>query len=198
MDGLYDGRYRPGQRLHEAQLTARYQVSRGPVREALNALAAIGIVDLTLQRGAQIRAMDLSEAIDTLVVASSLIGLSARLAAEHHQNDVARDRLIAAMTALSRFSPDSTGADYALAREHLYGAINAMAGNIELSRLLPTVRIHLIRVQFGSLLRGTNQTRHQDYRRIVDAILQGKSRAAETAVHTHLGRAIDGLSRVRS
>ena len=45
--GLYEGRYKPGQRLIEAQLTATYGISRGPVREALNRLAASGIVVLT-------------------------------------------------------------------------------------------------------------------------------------------------------
>jgi DNA-binding GntR family transcriptional regulator len=38
--GLYEGRYVPGQRLVEADLTRQYDASRGPVREALNWLSA--------------------------------------------------------------------------------------------------------------------------------------------------------------
>jgi DNA-binding GntR family transcriptional regulator len=43
---LYEGRYDLSQRLIEAELTAAHGVSRGPVREALNRLAAMGIVEL--------------------------------------------------------------------------------------------------------------------------------------------------------
>ena len=41
--GLYEGRFAPGQRLVEGDLTTLYGVSRGPVREALSRLAAEGI-----------------------------------------------------------------------------------------------------------------------------------------------------------
>ena len=56
INGLHDDRYEPNQRLQEAKLTAVYGISRGPVRDALYALSAIRIVDLTPQCGAQFAA----------------------------------------------------------------------------------------------------------------------------------------------
>ena len=50
--GLQAGRYVPGQRLIEADLTKELKVSRGPVREALKRLAAEGLVSLIPHRGA--------------------------------------------------------------------------------------------------------------------------------------------------
>src|SRR5690606_34452751 len=47
LNGLYDGRYVPGQKLIESDLTDRFKVSRGSVREALKRLAAEGVVQLT-------------------------------------------------------------------------------------------------------------------------------------------------------
>jgi DNA-binding GntR family transcriptional regulator len=91
--GLYEGRYLPGQRLVEADLTAHYRVSRGPVREALNWLAAHGIVSLTLQRGAQVRRLSREEAVDILVIVESLIGLAACLAAIRARSSEAAGRL---------------------------------------------------------------------------------------------------------
>ena len=64
--GLQDGRYVPGQRLIEADLTKELKVSRGPVREALKRLAAEGLVSLIPHRGAYIRALTRDEVHDML------------------------------------------------------------------------------------------------------------------------------------
>lgn len=191
--GLYDGRYEPGQRLQEAQLTAAYGISRGPVREALNALSAMGIVDLRPQRGAQVRVLGIEEAIDTLIVAQTLIGLSAHLAATRAHLSSHRERLVKSLDTLLGFDVEAGGADFAIARDSFYASITAMSANLELRRVLPTVRIHLIRVQFRSALREYERRSRRDYRRIADAILAGRPREAETAARTHVGRAIDRL-----
>ena len=196
--GLYDGRYEPGQRLQEAQLTATYGISRGPVREALNALSAMGIVDLTPQRGAQVRVLGIEEAIDTLIVAQTLIGLSARLAAERASQSPQRDKLVKSLEGIFAFDAEAAGADFGIARDSFYGSITAMASNLELSRVLPTVRIHLIRVQFRSVLRAHETRWRGDYRRIADAILAGRPGKAEAAARKHLGRAIDRLRTFQS
>jgi DNA-binding GntR family transcriptional regulator len=188
--GLYEGRYEPGQRLQEGQLTAAYTVSRGPVREAIYALAAMNIVELTPQSGAQVRVVSIQEAIDTLIVAQSLIGLSARLAAERHDDLAASQRLVAALETINAFSTDEVSAPAALSREAFYGAITNMAANVELSRLLPTVRVHLIRVQFRSVLRADDGRRRSDYRRIASAIRAGEPNKAEKAARLHLARSI--------
>ena len=79
--GLYSGRYVPGQRLIEADLTREYKVSRGSIREALKRLAAEGVVSLNLHRGAYIRLLSRSEVRELLAVIEVLTGLAARLAA---------------------------------------------------------------------------------------------------------------------
>ncbi|EQB12190.1 GntR family transcriptional regulator [Sphingobium lactosutens] len=194
IQGLYDGRYEPGQRLQESQLTAAYGLSRGPVREALNMLTAMGVVELTPQRGAQVRVLRIDEAIDTLVVAQNLLGLSARLAASRSAGHQGRGRLEHCLNTLLSFSGTISQAEFAVARDSFYGAITAIAGNSELSRVLPTVRIHLIRVQFGSVLNAQGPSWRNDYCRIAREILDGRARQAEAAIQAHLGRAIDGLA----
>lgn len=196
--GLYDGRYEPGQRLQESQLTDAYGLSRGPVREALNALAVMGIVDLTPQRGAQVRVLGIEEAIDTLVVAQALTGLSARLAAGQSTSQEARERLERALETILAFEGEAGGAAFGIARDAFYAAITAMAANVELSRILPTVRIHLIRIQFRSVLRVNDSRWRSDYRRLAQAILAGKPSEAEAAARAHLGRAIEGLRAFRT
>lgn len=55
LESIKIGKYVPGQRLIEADLTAELSISRGPLREALRLLAARGVIDLIPNRGAIIK-----------------------------------------------------------------------------------------------------------------------------------------------
>jgi len=195
--GLYSGDYEPGQRLYEADLTKRYAVSRGPVREALNKLAATGIVDLTMQRGARVKLLNVDEALDTLVVAQALVSLAARLAALNIDRPGARSQMEKAAQNLSGFDASSPNADFAWARSNFYAALAGIANNAELRLIFPGVRIHLIRVQFRAFLKKIDARRHSDYRRIADAVLSGREAEAESAARVHFGRAIEALRECR-
>lgn len=195
--GLYEGRYVPGQRLIEAQLTARSGASRGPVREALNRLAATGVVELTLQRGACVRKLTVEEAIDILVVVEGLVGIAARLAAQRIGRPGARETIEAARDRILTIDRSTGTADYATARDTFYAAITRTAGNDQLSRLLQIVQIHLIRVQFRSAMRSAERRRDGDYQRIADEIIQGRPAAAESAARAHIRRSIAALSQCR-
>src|ERR1700679_2247707 len=78
---LRAGVFVPGQRLIEADLTKELRVSRGPVREALKRLAAEGVLTVTRNRGAYVRALSRAEVRDSLVVLEALVGVMADLAA---------------------------------------------------------------------------------------------------------------------
>src|SRR5262249_26481685 len=52
---VFQGRLRAGQHLVTQELAARFGVSHTPVREALVALAGIGVIDLLPNRGAVVR-----------------------------------------------------------------------------------------------------------------------------------------------
>ena len=52
LEGIHEGRYAPGQRLVEAEITQELGVSRGPLREAFRRLAADGTLEIQAHRGA--------------------------------------------------------------------------------------------------------------------------------------------------
>ena len=191
--GLYEGRYYPGQRLTEPQLTLEYGTSRGPVREALNCLATLGTVELRLQRGAQVRVLELSEAADILVVAQALIGAAARQAAQRINRRGSVEKLQAALARLGTFHSSAVNADYATARDSFYASLVHIADNAELKRILPGIQIHLIRVQFHEILRAADERRHDNYQRICQAVLDGSEARAEAAVAAHFGLSIKAL-----
>lgn len=189
--GLYEGRYAPGQRLVEADLTAEYGVSRGPVRETLSRLAAEGIVTLSPGKGAAIRKLGWQEAIDLLELLEVLVGLAAALAARHIGADEAgKARLDAAMSQLAAFDHASTSPDYALARDRFYQSMVNLAQNAELARVMPRVQTHLLRIQFRAQVATYDELRHADYAEIAHAVLSGDETAARTLTQRHFRRMI--------
>src|SRR6266478_2931545 len=76
------GQFQPGERLHEVKLTALLEVSRTPVRAALQKLASEGLLDYTPNRGYTLREFSLDEVISAYEVRAVLEGLAARLSAE--------------------------------------------------------------------------------------------------------------------
>lgn len=77
------GELAPGTRLVEDRLAASLGVSRNPVREALQALAGEGFVELLPRRGAVVARVTRQQAEDLFDVRSSLEALAARLAARN-------------------------------------------------------------------------------------------------------------------
>jgi DNA-binding GntR family transcriptional regulator len=77
--GIRDGRWVPGQRLVEADLTEEFQVPRGAVREALRILSGDGLVEIIRNRGARIRRIVPLEAAQIQQVVGALQFLAADL-----------------------------------------------------------------------------------------------------------------------
>ncbi len=78
----------PGERLVEARLSEELGVSRVPVREALRALAADGVVTIEPRRGASVTTYS-PELIQELVeVRATLEALNAKLAARRHNPEL--------------------------------------------------------------------------------------------------------------
>jgi DNA-binding GntR family transcriptional regulator len=190
--GLHDGRYVPGQRLVEPDLMKRYGVSRSTVREALQRLAAEGVVDTSPFRGAQIRHPTRSEAEDTLSVLEVLIGLAARQAAERINLTGRKDLFEQAYYELVSTEGAIDLLDQIRARNRFYRAMSLTSGNLALSRLLPQLQVHLVR----SYQRQDSSERFRDYKAIAAAILAGSPGKAEQAARDHITKISSDLARL--
>lgn len=78
---IFAGTLRPGTRLDEVELAERFGVSRTPVREALQSLAASGLVDIRARQGAHVASVSLPMLLEMFQVMAELEGLCANLAA---------------------------------------------------------------------------------------------------------------------
>ena len=186
--GILTGRYVPGQKLIEADLTQTLGMSRGPVREALKRLDAQGVVELTPHRGAYICAMRREEAGDLLVILEDLTALMVRLAAQAVSRGADAEEMSEAYQWLEKFRDGSAG-DIAFIekRRHFYDTLMVIGGNRQLHAVMPIMRIHLLRLQAQPYLSAEDrQNRLDEYSAITHAVLAGDAKAAERAMRRHL------------
>ena len=103
VDAIADGALKPGQRLIDAEVAADLGVSRLPVREALKMLAAQGIVELNLHRGARIAEFGEDRianvrAVRTAIECAAFAKAAARLKAQSEPRTLSQlDAIIDAM-----------------------------------------------------------------------------------------------------
>lgn len=186
--GIYKGRYVPGQKLAEADLIATLNISRGPVREALKRLHGQGVVTQIPYTGTIIRAFTRKEASDLLIVIEPLTSLMARLAAEAVANGASATGLSDIKDAIDRFQQGAVN-DVAFVgeRQHLYQVLMSIGGNVELPVIMPTPLLHLLRLQsFPYLGSDTRQQITTEYLHIIEAVLDGDPARAEKLGRKHV------------
>ncbi len=79
-NSILKGEFGPGEHLTEALLSARFKVSRTPIREALNQLEKEGFVKITPAAGARVVDLSLKETFDIYDILIVLEGAASRLA----------------------------------------------------------------------------------------------------------------------
>jgi DNA-binding GntR family transcriptional regulator len=183
MRDLEEGRMVPGQRLAETDLAMRFGVGRNAVREAIQHLAARGVVALSPHRSPMIRTLDLAATMEVLDVASAMTGLAARAAAANFQ-DSQSELIAGALDLLVNADRYDEPATFSAARRNFYRVLLQLGGNRELQRLFPAIGMHIIYAQHQSRqLRGI---RLADYRKIMEAVTARDAYAAERAGHAHV------------
>lgn len=188
--GLYDGRYAAGQRLVEPDLMRRYGVGRSTVREAIQRLAAEGVVVTHPFRGAQIRQLSRTEARNVLLILELLVGLAARQAAAAIGEPGRRERFVGSFERLLGFETEGDSYELVRARNHFYRTMTHVGGNAELERLLSGIQVHLVRAHS----RLPRERRFADYRAMAEAVLAGEEGRAEKAARSHIRRVAAALA----
>lgn len=189
IEGIQAGRYVPGQRLIEADLTAEYGVSRGTVREALSRLAAEGLIHLVPHRGAYIRSLTRTDVNDILLVVERLASLAARLAAEAIGQGRNRADFTRAYEGVVAFRDHIEGLPLAQARTAFYDTLIRIGGNRELARAMPLMHIHLLRMQVQQYMSAEDRAQQfTEYDAVAEHILKGDQRQAEAMMRDHLRR----------
>lgn len=189
-DGILRGRYAPGQRLIEADLTRELAVSRGPLREAFRRLTAEGLVESVPNRGAIVRRLSRQETQELFEIRTAVEVLAARLAAERIGRPGIRDRFEAAIAPIWSDRPRQAAVSYLDENRIFHQAVAEASGNEQLAALCRQMQLPLIMFQLsGTLTPHTLGLSNSEHRQIANAILQGDVAAAGDGMHAHLDRA---------
>jgi DNA-binding GntR family transcriptional regulator len=80
-EAIVSGELEPGRVLRQEELSARFAVSRTPIREALRRLAALGLVSFVPNRGVRVRTITHDELHEAFLVRAALESLATEIAA---------------------------------------------------------------------------------------------------------------------
>jgi DNA-binding GntR family transcriptional regulator len=189
-DGIRTGRYVPGQRLVEADLTRELGVGRNSLREAFARLASEGLVLIEPHRGASIRRRTRAEIAELYDLSEVLEGLAARQAATNITLP-GNSELLASVTPRLQAGARSGGATEQIdeaARFH--EAILAIADNPRLTELVVNLHIQTFSFQLRHAhLSGGHpigDASLSDHLAVAEAIQRGDPQNAETVMREHL------------
>jgi DNA-binding GntR family transcriptional regulator len=183
-DRIVSGDYAPGQRIMEQTVASEFQVSRGPVREALRLLEKDGLVTILARRGALVTKLSIDEVREIFDIRAMLNGLRDRAIAE----DVTRsqhlpllEKEVANLTRLARLANDGAQGDaYVEAVARLNRTLGQMLRNRRLKAILDSLALQTLR--YSQLGLSTPQRRKQSvqhWQKLLKAIRDGDGVAAE-------------------
>lgn len=190
---IQDGMFAPGQRLIEADLMQMFDITRGPMREALRRLASERVVELVPNRGAMVKRFTRQEVADLFKIREVVEGLAARLATESLREAKQHARFKQALGALI----DSRGrSDFPFSKENagFHELILLHADNPQLTQLIGQLQLPLIRFQIRAFIDDHYKERsRKEHDLIAQAILSLDAASAEALMQTHLRNASERL-----
>jgi DNA-binding GntR family transcriptional regulator len=195
---ILSGEYLPGERLVEAELCQRLGASRFNVRAALSDLAAEGLVEVRRNKGAHVRKVTLTEAVEITEVRMVLEGLVAARAATLVTDEQASE-LDEIGLLMRRAVQAGEFRRYGDLNQRLHGLIRAIAGHRTAETIIATLHAQLVRHQFAlSQLPGRPAISLPQHERIIEAIRDRDPKAAEQAMRDHIASVIEALSNMEA
>lgn len=183
----------PGQRLVEQELSESLRATRNCVREALQDLAAEGLVELVPRRGARVRIVSVDEAIQITECRAALEALCARRAAQYATTGQRADLREIGVRMREAVAQGDLGV-YSALNSRLHDRIAELSGQQVAAGLLDRLKGQMVRYQFRLALRpGRPSKSLPQHLAIIDAIAEGDAAASEAAARAHLDSVIQEL-----
>ncbi|EHP5028394.1 GntR family transcriptional regulator [Vibrio cholerae] len=83
IEAIVEGQLAPGSKISEPELAKQFQVSRGPLREALMRVEGLGLIERSPHIGARVIQLSPTKLVELYAVREALEGMAARLAARN-------------------------------------------------------------------------------------------------------------------
>ncbi len=186
------GEIAPGDKINEPVLARRFQVSRGPLREAIRRLEGLHLVTRVPHAGARVVTLDSAQLSEIYQMREALEGMAARLAARNMSADEVAD--LKKLLDAHEQQIEAAGGNEYYQREgdfDIHYRIIRGSGNQRLSNFLCGELYHLIRMfrYRSSLVASRPQRALAEHRAITEAIEQHDEELAEMLMRRHIGSA---------
>ncbi|WP_413616113.1 GntR family transcriptional regulator [Halomonas cupida] len=183
---IITGELSAGDRINESALATRFNISRGPIREACRSLEHAGLVRNVTNQGAYVREMKLDEARELYEVRRALTALVGQLLVERASDELLGE-LEQLVDQMSKAADEDDLDSYYSLNLQFHDTMMAGAGNASLARYYDDIvkQLHLFRRR-GLVQRGNLHASNAEHRHIVEALLQRDATAASERLSDHV------------
>lgn len=183
---ILEGTFPDGERLDEHQLAERFQVSRTPLREALQRLVASGLVEQRPRRGVFVRQPGPIELIEMFEVMAELEATCAKFAARRISDEALAE--LHATNTLCNEAVERGEVDlYFWENERFHATIYRQSGNAFLEK--ECLRLHRRLQPFRRMqlrLRGRLRQSMREHEAILSALEEGQAERAADEIRAHV------------
>ncbi|MER6664013.1 GntR family transcriptional regulator [Amycolatopsis japonica] len=193
-DAIMTGALPPGTQLGETDLASRFQVSRGPLREAMQHLVSEGLLRSERHRGLFVIDLEPGDVYD-IYSARSAIERAAMLRALRGDRERVASELEEAVRAMSAAADDDDPTALSWADLRFHEALIAASGSKRLVRMARTLLIETRMCL--TALQGTYQQveeRVTEHTRIIEALRAGDEETALSLLEAHMEDAVQRLA----
>jgi DNA-binding GntR family transcriptional regulator len=175
-----------GERINELKLAREFDISRGPVREALRALEHAGLLLAVPNRGVFVKKVDLADALHLYDVRAGLARVTGRLAAQRASRAQAA-KLRATFTHMERAARARDTAAFYSSNLDFHSQLIEFAANPRLTAMSEAVRNEL-QLYLRDAVVGPAQLKisQAEHRAILEAVVEGDAEAAGAAFEAHI------------
>jgi len=191
---IESGKLVPGSALDERALATRFNVSRTPVREALQQLAAHSLVRIVPRQGVLVSRLSIGRVRAIMETVGELEAMCAKLAARR-ADDALRAELEVTLQKCQDAAIEGSTEEYAAANSAFHEAIYAGSRNSYLADLIRTARRQIHRYRLRDFVTRAQISRSlQEHQKIARAISDGDENAAGQLMLLHVPSGTTGFS----
>ncbi|MGZ8209423.1 MAG: GntR family transcriptional regulator [Burkholderiales bacterium] len=183
---------RPGERVNEVEIARSLNVSRTPLREALNRLLMEGFLTRAPNRGFIGRPLDAKQVFDLYELRRALEGSIVAIACERATDEelLELERFVKA----SKDRPEDTNASALLALdEQFHERIARLTRNEEMVRSVRSINARIHYFRWIDMRNGRRRHTQQEHLRIVKALESRNAAAVTKLMSSHISQRLDRI-----
>ncbi|MDX1587440.1 MAG: GntR family transcriptional regulator [Oleiphilaceae bacterium] len=193
---IIQGDLAPGEKIGEVELCERFNLTRGPLREALGRLESRGLLVRKPHAGVKVVSISGDELLELYQIREVMEGLAARQAAERMSESEVAD-LHRLLDGHERMVAEADGQAYYQAEgdyDFHYCIVTGSRNNKLVQMLLGDLYylLRLYRCRFSTAT-GRPRKALKEHRHIADAIAQGDGELAQFLMQRHIRTARDNI-----